>query len=65
MPLSINGKKINFFSIFYDWGPQDIVLGSSNFATLFELVRIYEVHLTQCLETSGIFNNIDNIRINR
>ena len=44
----------NIFYIFYDWEPQDIVLVSSNFATTFKTVRIYEFYLTQCLEISGL-----------
>ena len=52
-----------FFCIFYYYGPQDIVLESSNVATTFKVVPIYKFHLTQCLETTGIIYNIDYIRI--
>ena len=61
---SFHSRKNHFFCIFFYWGPQDTVLVSSNFATTFKTVRIYELHLTQCLEISGIIYNIDNIRIN-
>ena len=59
-------KKINvFFYIFYDWRPQDIVLVSSNFATMLKKVRFYEIDPMQCPEISGIIFNIIDIRINR
>ena len=65
MPLPIYGKKSIFFIIFYEWGPQDIVLLSSNFAITFKIMYIYEFYLTQCLKISVIIYNIDNIHINR
>ena len=59
-------EKVNVFRFFYDWGPQDFVLVSSNLKKkTFKIVRIYEVHLKQCLEKFAIRYNVDNIRINR
>ena len=58
-------EKSIFLVFFYDWGPQYIVLVTSNFETTFKILHSYEFHLTQCLEKSGIIFNIDNIRIKR
>ena len=58
-------KKNQYFCILYEWGPQDTLIGTSNFATKFEIVCIVEFYLTQCLKTYVIINNKDIIRSNR
>ena len=58
-------KKSILLVFFYEWGPQDIVKVSSNFATKFEIVCTNYFNLTQCLKINFMFFNEDILPLNR